>query len=115
MLPSTFVGSPRSMQQNYQDTKTVVAKYGKPDLLLTYTCNPKAREITENLRGGQKSEYRPDLVSREFKLHLSELLKTDMFLVFQKRSLPHCHILIILRDSNDIDKIISAEDPELYV
>ena len=45
---------------------------------------------------------------------------------FQKRGLPHCHMLIILRDedklrdSNDIDKIISAEipdqneDPELY-
>ena len=45
---------------------------------------------------------------------------------FQKRGLPHCHMLIILRDedklrdSNDIDRIISAEipdkneDPELY-
>ena len=37
-------------------------------------CNPKAREITENLRDGQKSEYRPELVSRVFKLHLAELL-----------------------------------------
>ena len=85
VLPSTFADSPRAMQQNYQDAMAIVAKYGKPDLFLTYmcTCNPKAREITENC---QKSEYRPDLVSRAFKLHLAELsndIKKDMFLVFQ--------------------------------
>ena len=117
----------------------VVTKYGKPDLFLTYTCNPKAQEITENLRNGQKSEYRPDLVSRVFKLHLQELLNDIKnrhvlgvpiahvhVIEFQKRGLPHCHMLIILRDedklrdSNDIDRIISAEiqdqneDPELF-
>ena len=37
---------------------------------------------------------------------------------FQKRGLPHCHMLIILRkedtlrDSNDIDNIISGEIPD---
>ena len=47
-------------------------------------------------------------------------------LEFQKRGLPHCHILVVLtqlsklRDSHDIDNIISAEipnevnDPQLY-
>ena len=74
VLLSTFAGSPRAMQQNYQDAMAIVAKYGKHDLFLTYMCNPKAREITENLRDGQTSEYRPDLVSRVFKLHLAELL-----------------------------------------
>ena len=78
VLPSTFAGSPRAMQQNNLEAMAVVAMYGKPDLFLTYSCNPKAREITENLRDGQKSENRPDLVSRVFKLHLA-----DMFLVFQ--------------------------------
>ena len=48
VLPSSFSGSPRAMQQNYQDAMAIVAKYGKPDLFLTYTCNPKIREITEN-------------------------------------------------------------------
>ena len=71
VLPSSFSGSPRAMQQNYQDA---MAKYGKPDLFLTYTCNPKIREITENLKPGERPEYRPDLVSRVYKLHLTELL-----------------------------------------
>ena len=74
ILPSSFAGSPRAMQQNYQDAMAIVAKYGKPDLFLTYTCNPKTKEITENLKNGEQTDYRPDLVSRVFKLHLAELL-----------------------------------------
>lgn len=49
ILPSTSVGSPRNMLQNYQDAVTVVRKYGKPDLFIAMTCNPKWREIIENL------------------------------------------------------------------
>ena len=63
------------MQQNYQDAMAIVVKYGKPDdLFLTYTCNPKTKKITENLRNGERHKYHPDLVSRVLKLHLAELL-----------------------------------------
>ena len=31
ILPSTFQGSPRAMQQNYQDAMAIVAQFGKPD------------------------------------------------------------------------------------
>ena len=75
ILPSSFSGSPRSMHQNYQDAMAIVGKYGKPDLFLTYTCNPKSREIVENLGVGEKSEYRPDIVARVYRLHLANLLK----------------------------------------
>lgn len=34
VLPSTFIGSPRNMFQNYQDAMAIVNKFGKPDLLL---------------------------------------------------------------------------------
>ena len=91
----------------------IVAKYGKPDLFLTYTCNPKTKEITENLKNGEQAEYRPDLVSRVFKLHLAELLNDIKnrhvlsvpvahvhVIEFQKRGLPHCHMLIILREED---------------
>jgi len=47
ILPSTFQGSPHSLQQNYQDAMAIIAKFGKPDLFLTFTCNPKWREITQ--------------------------------------------------------------------
>lgn len=109
ILPSTFNGSPRAMQQNYQDAMAIVSKFGKPDLFLTFTCNPKCQAITENLPDGVKVEDRPDLVARVFKRQLHELLcdirnnhvlgrPVAMVYVieFQKRGLPHCHILIIL-------------------
>jgi hypothetical protein len=35
ILPSTFPGSPRYMQQNYQDAMAIVHKLGKPDLFVT--------------------------------------------------------------------------------
>ena len=49
ILPSTFKGSLRNMQQNFQDAMAIVAKHGKPDLFLTVTCNPIWTEIQENL------------------------------------------------------------------
>ncbi|XP_071581098.1 uncharacterized protein, partial [Temnothorax nylanderi] len=64
ILPSTFIGSPRNMQQNYQDAMAIVAKFGKPDLFITMTCNPKWREIEENLLPGQQASDRPDICAR---------------------------------------------------
>ncbi|UYV84552.1 hypothetical protein LAZ67_X002596 [Cordylochernes scorpioides] len=75
ILPSSFEGSPRNMHQRYQDAMSIVIKYGKPDLFVTMTCNPKWKEITENLEPWQKAEHRPDLVARVFNLKLKELLK----------------------------------------
>ncbi|KAL6742312.1 hypothetical protein Aduo_015474 [Ancylostoma duodenale] len=40
ILPSSFQGSPRAMHQSYQDAMAIVARYGKPDYFLTFTCNP---------------------------------------------------------------------------
>ena len=37
ILPSTFVGSPRYMMQNYQDAMAIVRSQGKPDLFITMT------------------------------------------------------------------------------
>ena len=31
ILPSTYPGSPRAMQQNYLDAMSMVKKFGKPD------------------------------------------------------------------------------------
>ncbi|XP_076044682.1 uncharacterized protein LOC143027298 [Oratosquilla oratoria] len=74
ILPSSFTGSPRNMQQCYQDAMAIVCKYGRPDLLITYTCNPKCREVTENLQPHETAQNRPDLLARVFKQHLNELL-----------------------------------------
>jgi hypothetical protein len=74
ILPSSFSGSPRNMQELYQDAMAIVRKFGKPDLFVTMTCNPKWKEISDNLLEHQRSENRPDLVVRVFRLKLAELL-----------------------------------------
>jgi len=131
ILPSSFSGSPRNMQELYQDAMAIVRKFGKPDLFVTMTCNPKWQEITENLPAHDRVENRPDLVARVFKLKLSSLLedivKKEVFgkliakvhvIEFQKRGLPHAHILITLnaeykpRTPNIVDRIVCAEIPD---
>ncbi|GBM52974.1 hypothetical protein AVEN_111323-1 [Araneus ventricosus] len=66
ILPSSFNGSPREMQQNFQDAMSIVRDFGKPDLFLTFTCNPKWNEIKENLFPGQNPHDRPDFIARVF-------------------------------------------------
>ncbi|UYV79082.1 hypothetical protein LAZ67_17001066 [Cordylochernes scorpioides] len=113
------------------DAMAIVRKHGKPDFFVTMTCNPKWLEIVENLEEGQSVENRPDLVVRVFKMKLDVLLeqikKKDFFgkaiasirvIEFQKRGLPHAHILIILTPEDKpntverIDQFISAEIPD---
>ena len=48
VLPSSFTGGPRSLAQLYQDTMTIVRRFGKPDLFLTVTCNSAWPDIKMN-------------------------------------------------------------------
>jgi hypothetical protein len=139
VLLATFAGSPRHMNQLYQDSMALVRKFGKPDLFITMTCNPNWPEILHERRLGDEASGPPDLTSRVFNMKLNALFKdllqndvlgttvTDIHVVeWQKQGLPHGHILIILcsqdklRDSNDYDRIVCAElpdkstHPELY-
>ena len=105
ILPSTYIGGPRNMASNYQDCMALVKKFGKPDLFVTMTTNPKWDEIQEAIYPGQTAQDRPDIVARVFKLKLEELIhevKKGCFgqckafsynIEFQKRGLPHAHIL----------------------
>ncbi|GFV21567.1 helitron_like_N domain-containing protein [Trichonephila clavipes] len=134
ILPSSFMGSPRTIEQNFQDAMSVVRDFGKPDLFLTFTCNPKWKEIKDNLFPEQKPHDRPDLVARIFdikkKALLQDLKKNGSFgrivadihvIEFQKRGLPHMHLLLILaeedkiRDPEIIHLIVSAELPDKTV
>ncbi|GBL82366.1 hypothetical protein AVEN_252523-1 [Araneus ventricosus] len=82
ILPSSFIGSPREMQQNLQDVMSIVRDFGKPDLFLTFTCNPKWNEIKDNLFPGQKPHDRPNLVARVFDIMKKELLQDMKKMVF---------------------------------
>ncbi|XP_025194316.1 uncharacterized protein LOC112593940 [Melanaphis sacchari] len=74
ILPSTFVGGPRYTKQCYHDAMAIVCKYGKPDLFITFTCNPKWPEIVDNIPHWLKANDRPDLVARVFHVKLKQLI-----------------------------------------
>ena len=76
VLPSSFVGSPRYMMQNYQDAMALCRVFGNPDLFITFTSNPKWPEIGDMLSHipGQKAHDRPEVGTRVFKIKLTELL-----------------------------------------
>ncbi|XP_055904662.1 uncharacterized protein LOC129940368 [Eupeodes corollae] len=40
ILPSSYIGNPRNLQEYIQDAMTYVRYYGCPDLFITFTCNP---------------------------------------------------------------------------
>ncbi|XP_044761985.1 uncharacterized protein LOC123319187 [Coccinella septempunctata] len=131
ILPSTFAGSPRFMQQSYQDAMAIVAKFGRPSLFVTLTCNPHWREITDNLGSRLlNAQDRPALIARVFDLKrraffedvlINKIFGTALAYVyvieFQKRGLPHLHCLLTLadedklREPNEVDKHICAELP----
>lgn len=131
IFSATFPDSPRALKGLFQDVMTVVRKYGRPDFFITFTYNPKWREIEENLLPGQTAQDRPDIVGRVFKLKLNTLLKDLLeedvlgfiwahtyIIEFQKRGLPHAHILLILHPGHrlhtpeDTNKVISAKIPD---
>ena len=108
----------------------IVREFHKPDFFITMTCNPKWPEIQSELLDEQTPQDRPDLVARVFKLKKDQLMH-DLIsgqllgkvvahmnvIEFQKRGLPHCHILLILADHDRlitkefVDQVIVAELP----
>jgi len=127
ILPSSFVGGPRFMSKLYQDNMAMVREFGRPDLFITFTCNPKWEEIRSELQSFQTPSDRPDLVTRVFRFKLKDfiddIVKRKIFgetlayvylIEHQKYGLPHAHCLFTLSNENkiktsdDVDKIISC-------
>jgi helitron helicase-like protein len=73
ILPSTFTRCPRRMYEYTKDAMTYVRKYGRPDLFITFTCNPKREEMQVKLMPGHTHYDRYDLLARVFKQKLIKL------------------------------------------
>ena len=136
VLPKTFIGSPRWYNSEFQDAMAICREYHKPDFFITMTCNQNWEEIKRELRKGESAQDRPDIVARVFKQKKDQLIKdinaNKMFgkvpaclwvIEFQKRGLPHVHILVILSEDHristatEVDDVICAElppNPELF-
>ena len=118
-----IIGGPRFMAQLYQDAINLARRFGKPDLFITFTCNPAWKEIDRELhKPPQTANDRPDLCARVFNLKLRAMMDDIVnkgvlgkvvayvySIEFQKRGLPHCHALFILHPD---DKPKTPEDVE---
>ena len=121
VLPSTFINSSGFMIHVCQEA----------DFFLTMTANPNWPEIKAALLPGQSSADRPDLVNCVFCLKVQELmddihkqgvLRRAVAHVwtteFQKRGLPHVHLIIFLypdsklSTAEEIDSLLSADFPD---
>jgi len=120
-----------------EDAIAINNEFGNPDLFITITCNPEHPDIIKCLIESETANARPDIVARVFRLQLkqfmNEMTKNKIFgkiisyikvIEFQKRGLPHAHVLFTLdkddkfKSHDDIDDVIRAEipdpEPELY-
>lgn len=108
----------------------VISNFGKPDLFITVTCNPQWPEILTEMKETKPSD-KLTITARVFRLKLQcimdDILKKHIFgkviammyvIEFQKRGLPHAHILLIIDDQSkprtidDFDCLVSAEIPD---
>ncbi len=131
ILPASFTSSPQFMHKNLQDALALLRVFGGSNLFLTFTANPNWQEITDALLPGQTSHDRPDLIACIFHLKFRSLLRDIMdnsifgdaagyvyTVEYQKRGLPHCHLILFLERSSHIstpeavDAIICTKFPD---
>ena len=131
ILPASHYASVRWYRQKNLDSLAIVRKKGKPHLFITMTCNPNHPQILKALPHGASPLDRPDIVLRVFHQQVHQLLYMIIegkvpgwerskgiinVIEFQKRGLPHVHILAILDKAShmtddEIDRYATAEIP----
>uniref|UniRef100_A0A7N0UU60 ATP-dependent DNA helicase n=1 Tax=Kalanchoe fedtschenkoi TaxID=63787 RepID=A0A7N0UU60_KALFE len=112
ILPSTFAAGDRQMSQLYQDAMAIVRKCGRPDLFVTFTCNPKWPDITAELEPGQTSPDWPDLVARVFNIKFQELMRDLMDRKIFGTVAGKVWVIEFQKRADDIDSVVSAEIPD---
>lgn len=111
VLPSSYIGGARHMHGIFQDSMAIARYFQKIDLFITVTANPHWEEVQRELLPGQEPSDRPNLIARVFQLKkeaiLRDIIKNGIFgrtatkiftIEFQKRGLPHMHLLIFLKE-----------------
>ena len=111
ILPSSYIGGPRHLQQHFQDSMVIARYFRQVDIFLTMTTNPQWHEPMQVLLAGQSAYDRPDLVLCVFQMKKKAIIdfiyKHGIFgiavayvysIEFQKRGLLHMHMLIFLKE-----------------
>lgn len=93
------------MRKRYLNAMALVAKYGKPDLFITMT----------RIFRSKFQELRKDVIKKQL---FGPVAAYTFVIEFQKRGLPHVHMLLILQNkyklitTDQFDAIIPAELPQ---
>ncbi len=131
VLPSSYVGGPRYMNQRMHDAIAFCRRYKGAHFFITMTIDPKSDEIVCHLaKNDSNGANRADIVRRVFELKKQRLLwllfDKEIFgktvghtwsVEYQKRGLPHIHIIVILDKTAEpktikgYDEFIRAEIP----
>eukprot|EP00889_Picochlorum_renovo_P007393 jgi/Picre1/34423/NNA_001892.t1 len=130
-VPASHIGSRAYFRKKRYDAYALARAFGNPSLFITMTCNPNWPEIQREIRRGQAAQDRPDIVSRVFHAKLrqlkDDLIKGKVFgeakaltyrVEYQKRGLPHVHMLLWLEDQaitttgEGIEKVSRAWIPD---
>ena len=131
IMPASFVGGAKWYRALYHDAMSLPAHFGRPDIFLTMTCNPRWKEIIENIPEGVDPNpmVHADIVARVFYLKwmalMNDILVGQIFgavlafcwrIEWQFRGWPHVHCMLILArkllSAQQIDGVVSAEIPD---
>ncbi|KAK1502270.1 hypothetical protein CABS01_16959 [Colletotrichum abscissum] len=104
-LPATFTGSRAWTSDQVADSLALARHFGKPTFFITMTTNPGWPEIVSSMKASQHFTDIPTVVCRAFhirlqhlksfiKAHFGRMLYVITVVEFQKRGLPHAHMLI---------------------
>jgi hypothetical protein len=125
-IPASFMGSRAWASDQVADALAIARHLGKPSIWLTMTTNPQWPEIQSQLLQGQDVSDIPAVVCRAFhgrlqalkaflRKHFGGLVYEISVIEFQKRGLPHAHVVIKSNQETPlsmIDCLISAELPD---
>jgi hypothetical protein len=124
-LPASFMGSRAWASNQVADALTLCRTFGKPTLFITMTTNPQWQEITSQLLPKQNASDIPQVVVRVFHQKMRRMIQVlakasggFQYMIwvveFQKRGLPHCHVLVKLKAALSIaetEALVRAELP----
>ena len=122
ILPSSYIRGARHMHRIFQDSMAIARYFKKFDLFITMTANPHWPEVQRELFPGQDPSDRPNIITRVFWLKkdalLHDIMKNGIFgrpvakiytIEFQKRGLPHIHLLIFLEEEHKLSSIDAVD------
>ena len=131
-LSHSMRGSRRHLRSLAKNGLALVSEYGRPSLFITLTCNPNWVEIVEQLLPGQTAFDRGDIVCQVFyrkletvlhnirhgkyfkiknRLHQYHKIQFEVRVIeYQRRGLPHVHIVIKFEDSNSMPRYEDKND-----